>query len=205
MSTAVQNHEDRRTPERRCLVTGITSSRADMLRFVQAPDGQIVADLAERLPGRGMWLRPEKDVIDQACRKNAFARSASVPVKVAGDLADQVAGLLRARCLDGISLARRAGALVAGHDKVWSAAKAGGVAVFLFAADGADNSRAKLRPLANEAPIIDVFTAAELAAAIGREHVVHAAITRGSLAERLLRDVRKLTGVMGLVRVGQDA
>jgi predicted RNA-binding protein YlxR (DUF448 family)/ribosomal protein L30E len=195
-STTVR--EDRRDPSRRCLVTGEVRPREEMLRFVRAPDGDIIADLAERLPGRGMWLQAEKDVIDRACQKNMFARSAGASVKVQENFVERVAEQLRSRCLDGIGMARRAGQLVAGYEKVCAAAGRGEVEVLVFAADGAENSRAKLRPLAKQAPIIDVFTAAELAAAIGREHVVQAAVMRGALASRLLGDVRKLTGVLGL-------
>ena len=176
-------------------MTGCSGPRESMLRFVCAPDGQVIADLAERLPGRGMWLRAEKDVIDQASRKNIFKRTAGGPVTVADNLADRVASQLRARCLNNISLARRAGALIAGYHNVRAAA--GRIGAVIFAADGAANSRAKLEPLANGVPIIDVFTAAELAAAIGREHVVQAAVMPGSMAEQFVRDVQKLTGVLG--------
>jgi predicted RNA-binding protein YlxR (DUF448 family) len=41
---------------RKCIVTGGTAEKSDLIRFVAGPDGQPVADLAEKLPGRGAWV-----------------------------------------------------------------------------------------------------------------------------------------------------
>ena len=67
-------------PERRCIVTGEVRAKEDLLRVVIGPDGSVVPDLEERLPGRGLWLCPSRDVINTACAKNAFAKARDLPI-----------------------------------------------------------------------------------------------------------------------------
>ena len=34
------------------------ADRRELVRFVVVPDGEVVPDVDERLPGRGLWLTP---------------------------------------------------------------------------------------------------------------------------------------------------
>lgn len=184
-------------PQRRCIVTGQSLPREDLLRFVVAPDGAIVPDLDEKLPGRGLWLLAERDILRTACAKGAFSKAARRETKLPDDLAAQVERLLRRRCLDLIGLARRSGALTAGFEKVRAFLASEDAGVLIAASDGAADGRAKIRALAPAVPMVDALTAEELGAAIGREHIVHAVVAKGRLAERLLHEARRLTGVRG--------
>ena len=49
-----------------------------LIRFVAAPDGVAVADLAGRLPGRGAWVVAEATAIREAEEKGRFHRSLGV-------------------------------------------------------------------------------------------------------------------------------
>ena len=42
-------------------MTGAVMPKDALLRFVLAPDGQVVPDLAGKLPGRGIWVTPRRD------------------------------------------------------------------------------------------------------------------------------------------------
>ena len=61
---------------RRCIVSGDSLPRAEMLRFVIGPDDVVVPDMAGRLPGRGLWLRARRDIVVQACTRSQFTRAA---------------------------------------------------------------------------------------------------------------------------------
>ena len=61
--------KDRETPERRCIVTGEVQPRAGLIRFVASPEGEVVPDLAEKLPGRGFWVLAERAALDKAAGK----------------------------------------------------------------------------------------------------------------------------------------
>ncbi len=180
---------------RRCIVTRESRATDRMIRFVVAADGTVVPDIAGKLPGRGLWLSARRDILDQACTGRVFARAARTPVRQADDLTDRVEGLLKRRCLDLIGLARRAGDAVAGYEKVQALLRGGRAGLLLGAADGAAGGRAKLRALARQLPVVDIFTGAELGAIFGRDGTVHAALAKGALANRLIVETERLAGM----------
>lgn len=181
-------------PSRRSIVTGAVRPKAELLRFVVGPAYEIVPDISGTLPGRGLWTEARRDIVQQAVSKRLFARAARAQVSADEGLADQVERLLAARCCAWLGLARRAGQAVAGFVKVRTLCTEGGAAVLVEASDGGVDSRGKLEALAPGLPVVDCLNAAELSAALGREHVVHAAVTPGRLADALLGDAARLQG-----------
>jgi predicted RNA-binding protein YlxR (DUF448 family) len=191
--------DDEKGPLRRCIVSGERLAPEVMIRFVVGPENRLVPDVAGKLPGRGIWVGARRDRLEQAIAKRIFARAARKPVTVDPDLAALVERLVERQCLDIIGLAKRAGAAVAGFDKVEALLRKTAVGVLVEASDGAADGREKLRRLAPDAPVVSLFPAAALAAAMGREGiVVHAAIARGKLAKRLVAAADRLAGLRGL-------
>ena len=191
--------DDESGPLRRCLVTGESLPAETLVRFVLGPDGSVVPDLEGRLPGRGMWLSANRDVVNKALAKNAFARAARKPVNVPADLADRIEMLLARRCVELIGLARRAGQVTAGFDQVRAALAAvtgiGSAGVLVEAADGSGDGRSKLESLARGAvTVVDTLTGEELGAAFGRDRFVHVLIAPGRLAERVQAEAKRLAG-----------
>jgi hypothetical protein len=182
-------------PQRRCIVTGEIRDRGALLRLVVGPDGAIVPDIEARLPGRGLWLTPRRDIVDRAVAKRMFARAARRPVAAPPELADRIENLLARRCCDAIGLARRAGLAVAGFERVSEAVRRGRAGLLLFALDGAEGGRGKLPAVGRDLPSARVLTGVELGGAFGRERIVHAAIAGGPLARQLLLDLSRLTGL----------
>lgn len=205
IATAAETRADRSAPPasagdgaptRRCIVTGETAPRGGLIRFVVGPSGEVVPDLAGKLPGRGLWLAADRDVLARVDART-FARAARTAVVVPPDLAARVeTGLVR-RLAGYIGMARRAGGLVAGFEKARDALKAGKARLLLAATDGAADGRAKLRALAPGQDEIAALTAAELGAAIGREAAVHAVVTDEKLAREIAREAGRLAGVRG--------
>jgi len=173
-------------PVRTCLATGEARPASALLRFVVGPDGAVVPDLDGRLPGRGLWLSAERDMVNTACAKGLFAKAARRAVVVPPDLAERVAGLMTRRCLDLIGLACRAGQAVAGFEKAEAWLRRGIGGVVLAASDGAAGGRGKIQALAPGLPVIDGFDARQLGAALGRSSAVHVVLAKGRLAERLI-------------------
>ena len=77
-------------PLRTCIATGEVGAPERMIRFVVGPQGDVVPDLARRLPGRGMWVRAERAAVERAVAKNLFARAARASVRPAADLPERV-------------------------------------------------------------------------------------------------------------------
>ncbi|MGH6968602.1 MAG: RNA-binding protein [Stellaceae bacterium] len=182
---------------RRCLVTGESRDRGSLLRFVVAPDRRVVPDVDGRLPGRGLWLIPSRDIVKTAVAKRLFTRAAKQDVVVEDGLDDRVEALLVRRSIERLGLARRAGKAVAGFTQVEKAVRDGNVAVLVEAADGAPDGRGKLTRLAPGVAVTDRLTAAELGQAFAREHVVHAALLKGRLAKSFMAEQARLAGFRG--------
>ncbi|MBI1779226.1 MAG: RNA-binding protein [Proteobacteria bacterium] len=173
-------------PRRRCIASGRTADKADLIRFVVGPDARVVPDLDGKLPGRGVYVAPERALVERAVARGLFAKAAHTRVKAEADLADQVtAGLVR-RMVEAIGLARRAGQAVCGFERVRERLAGGAAGLMIEASDGAAGGRGKLSGLAQGVPVMDGLTAAELGGAFGRDAVVHAVVDRGKLAGRLL-------------------
>lgn len=189
--------------ERRDLVSGEVMDEARLVRFVAGPDGGVVPDLARKLPGRGLWVAADRVSVETAAKKNLFSRAAKAKLAAAPDLAEQVERLLRRRLLSGLGLARRAGDLTSGFEKVSAAIAAGRAAWLIEASDGAADGRRKLRALARKQShppaLVGVFSAAELGLALGLENVIHTAFLAGRAADRWAEDVHRLSGFCPLL------
>jgi len=185
---------DHKAPERKCIVSGEVRDKKDLIRFAISPDGHVVPDLAENLPGRGIWLSARREVLTEAVARGRFARAAKAKVKADAALVDDVAGQLAQRGLETLGLARRAGHLVAGFEKVRGVLGGENAAVLIAASDGAADGREKLSRLAGGLPLVSLFSVEELSLALGRENVVHAALTSGGLADRFLMETNRLAG-----------
>ena len=193
----------RRRPLRRCIVTGEVRPQAELIRFVIGPDRVVVPDLAGRLPGRGLWLTPRRDIVAAACGRNRFSWASRRAVRAAEDLDETVARLLVERCQGFLGLARRAGQAVVGFERVRAWLKArdrkagdGRGCVLLAAADGGEDGVGRLAALAAGASVsrIALLTGAELGRGLGRARVVHAALAPGRLAEAVVAEAGRLAG-----------
>jgi predicted RNA-binding protein YlxR (DUF448 family) len=180
--------------ERRCILTRESGDAAAMVRFVIAPDGRVVPDVDEKLPGRGLWLKATKDIVAEAVERDAFRKAARGNAQASPGLAREVEALLARRCLALVGFARRAGAAVAGFEKVRALAAKGRIGVLIASREAAEDGRRKLATLAPGAPVVRLFAEAELAQVFGRETVAHAAIEQGRIAREFLREAERLAG-----------
>ena len=184
--------------ERRDIVSGDVMDEARLLRFVAAPDGTVTPDLARRLPGRGLWVAADRPSIELAARKGLFSRAAKARLVAPADLADQVERLFLAKLLAGLGLARKAGELTTGFEKVLSAVTAGKAAWLIEATDGAPDGRRKIVAGFRKSPrppkLAALFTGDELSLALGLENVIHTAFLAGRGADRWTFDVERLAG-----------
>jgi ribosomal protein L7Ae-like RNA K-turn-binding protein len=167
-----------------------------MLRFVHAPDGDdgtgaLTPDLARQLPGDDLWV---------VNRKSAVEKLAALPeLNAPHDLPIRVEKLMRQNVTALISLARKAGKLVAGFSKTEAALKAGSVKLLLAAHDGAEDGRRKLanKAKAMNIALCSVLSSNELGMALGQENVIHAGLTDVGWAERIERDAGRLAAYRG--------
>lgn len=185
-------------PERTCIATGSVLPPERMIRFVVGPDATVVPDIDGSLPGRGLWVTAQRDILELAGRKGAFARAARQAVKLPEQLADRIEALLLRRAIDTLGLARRADQVFAGYEGVREALRAGRVAVLLQAADSTGRDKDALRTTARDLPVFAVLRGNELGRAFGADVLVHVALMKGRLADRLAIDLARLAGLRNL-------
>lgn len=187
-------------PLRRCVVTRVALPIAELIRFVAAPNAELVPDLDQRLPGRGAWVTANRQTIEKAVKTRAFARSLKSQAVASDDLCDRLDAQLRQRLTGAVSLANKAGRLITGFQQVDAALDKGEIAVLLHgrdaAPDGCHKLDRKFRAIARDggpqAKIYDLLSISELGLAIGRPSVVHAGLKPGGLAERFTREAERL-------------
>jgi predicted RNA-binding protein YlxR (DUF448 family) len=193
-------------PLRQCAVSRAHKAPEDLLRFVAGPDGGIVPDLARRLPGRGVWVDATRTSVAAAVRQKAFARSLKRAVTVPDDLPGLVDRLLARRLAEAISIANKAGLLVAGFTKVEQLIEEGRAAVLIHAADAAADGVAKLdrkfKALSEageaDGKILAELASAELSLATGRTNVIHAAAAEGGASQRIVQEAVRLRRYRGV-------
>jgi len=182
------------TPLRRCIVARESEPKDGLIRFAVAPDGTLTPDLAEVLPGRGIWIAARREAIETACAKKLFGRAARRAVKTPEDLADRLEAMLTERCIAALGLLNRAGELATGMMRVREWLRADKVSILLTAADNDGRDGAELRRRARGMQQLDVLMGEELGRAVGRDHVVHMAAAPGRLAQTLAREAQRLAG-----------
>jgi predicted RNA-binding protein YlxR (DUF448 family) len=195
----------KRTTVRTCLVTRVARPPNELIRFVVDPDGFVVPDLANRLPGRGAWVLCDRNAVAAAASSKAFARSLHRQVTAPADLPDLVERLMVRRALEALSLATKAGIVVTGFTRVECAIAAGEASLLVHGADAAVDGAEKLdrkfkamaRAADRAAPIIRELTIEQMSLATGRSNVVHAALSRGGATTSFLKETARLARYRG--------
>ncbi|MGE4352317.1 MAG: RNA-binding protein [Bdellovibrionales bacterium] len=185
---------DLKPSERRCLVCKEDKPKSELIRFVLGPDRRVVPDLAERLPGRGLWVSADQAALSEAISKNLFSRAAKTKAFLPDNLLAQVETLLAKRCLDLLGLARGAGVVVTGQPQVEQALSKGVLAFVLFAKDAGRDCRKKL----SQAQAVHAgFSRDELGAALGYEHLAAIGLKPHALTQKLKKECARWQGVTG--------
>jgi predicted RNA-binding protein YlxR (DUF448 family) len=174
-------------PLRTCIATGEQTMPERLIRFVVGPEGEVVPDLARRLPGRGMWVKAERSAIERAIARKQFARAARSSVRVPADLADRVERLLLERVLADLGRARRAGRAVGGFAKVEELIARSQAGLLVVADEAEGDGFRKLA--ASGLPLVRLGDAAALGGIFGRERTVYAAVARDGAAGAFIQRI----------------
>lgn len=194
-----KNRSKDKNVSRLCIATHEAKPAHAMIRFVLGPDGVMVPDLKQNLPGRGVWVTANKAALALAVKRNAFARSLKTPVNVPADLIAVVDRLLEQSALNALGIARKAGQAVAGFTRTEHALETGAVLALVHASDGTPDGSRKLHAVVRRRGLLDLlsieaFTSMQLGLAFGRSDVVHAAVLAGPASNTFITRFRILDG-----------
>jgi predicted RNA-binding protein YlxR (DUF448 family) len=182
--------------ERMCAVTRAVRPIDELIRFVVAPSGEVIADLKRKLPGRGLWVSASHKAVAEAVRRHHFGKGFKRDVRVAPTLPTDTENLLVRGAVEALAMAAKAGQVVAGFAKVEGALQAHQAVALIHAADGAADGIRKLDAIVRqkagkdgespEFPVIGVLTSEQLDLALGRSNVIHAALLAGAAGKTFL-------------------
>jgi predicted RNA-binding protein YlxR (DUF448 family) len=112
-------------PERTCLACRTQLDKESLLRFVVAPDGSLLIDYRQRLPGRGAYTCKNLQCLRDAVRKRAFSRAFRGRCKEisAEQLEAQFRDEVRQKICNLIGIARKSRRIVAGSNATLDALK----------------------------------------------------------------------------------
>lgn len=182
--------------ERMCAVTRQVRPIDELIRFVVAPSGEVIADLKRNLPGRGLWISASRHAVAEAVRRHQFSKGFKREVRVAPTLPVDTENLLVRGVVEALAMVAKAGQVVSGFSKVEGALKERQAQALIHASDGAADGIRKLDAVARqnagaghescEIPVISVLTSEQLDLALGRANVIHAALLAGSAGRTFL-------------------
>ncbi len=198
-------------PERRCVLSGRTSCRDDLLRLALSPDGEVLPDALARAPGRGAWIGVSKaelvEALESGRLKGALARAFKGGVRhIPEDLPELTENALRRSFAERLGLEMRSGRLILGSDRIANEARMGKIAALYHASDASEDGARKLDQawrvgmdkegsgLQGERLPLD---RAGLSVALGRDNVVHLALTDQASAQRVSVPLRRLQTFLG--------
>ena len=182
-------------PERTCILSRRTAPKEELIRLGLSPDGEVAPDVRARAPGRGAWIGVDRAELDQANAKGklkaALQRALKTnDVKVPADLGERTQAALRQYTLDRLGMEARSGNLINGADRIENAARSGKVALLIHAADASEDGRRRLDQAwrvggGDPRGVIFPLPRTILSMALGRENVVHVALTDPAAASRV--------------------
>lgn len=199
------------SPERKCILSGEHDARDALIRLAISPDGDVLPDVNARAPGRGAWIGVSRGALEIALAKGklkgALARAfKGAPLSIPADLADRIETALTRAFTDRLGLENRSGKLLTGSDRIAENARMGKVAWLAHAADAGEDGSRKLDQawrvgLDEEGSGMRGTTLpldrAALSVALGRDNVVHLALTDAAAAERVTAPLQRLLRFLG--------
>lgn len=210
------------TPERKCILSGEKELRRALVRLAVSPDGEVLPDVHGRAPGRGAWIGVSRSDLEKAVAdgklKGALARSfgksaAGLTLSIPSDLPDRIEVALLRGLTERLGIEMRAGNLVTGSDRIGEHARAGKVRWLAHAGDAAVDGCRKLDQAwrvgmdeegGTRAGVRLPLDRATLSVALGRDNIVHLALTAAQAADRVALWLDRLLHFQGRAEVSGE-
>ncbi|HKR91973.1 DUF448 domain-containing protein [Novosphingobium sp.] len=202
-------------PERTCILSGGKAARDELLRLAISPDGLVLPDVHARAPGRGAWIGVPREGLEKALAKGklkgaltrAFGKALEgAPLSIPDDLADRIEQALVRALTERLGLELKSGKLLMGSDRIAQSAREGRVEWLGHAADASEDGSRKLDQawrVGSEAEGSGLkgtrlpLDRETLSVALGRDNVVHLALTDRGAATRVAALLQRLLHFQG--------
>jgi hypothetical protein len=192
-------------PQRSCLGCHQSRDRDALIRFVLSPQGELVADIEAKLPGRGAYTCVSRTCLLAALKQRQFSRAFKrdvVSVKPE-EMTGQVGGIMQKRILSYIGLANKAGQIISGGSLVCDAIRGGHKpGLVLIAVDVSEAIGEKIELLAAVHRIVcfRVMNKDEFGAILGKAPRSTVAIKAGGFVAHLTNEIERYSNFLGEVQ-----
>ena len=168
---------------RKCVLTGASMPKEELLRFVLLQDGTVVPDFNKKLDGHGFYISDSKALLEGLVSRNPLNKILHTKTVITADLPQIVEQILCKKGLDAINLARKSGNLVLGFEKVKDIAAKGKIAFIIEALDAGHDSKQKMMSQTPNIEKLVIYDVATLSKALNRENTVYAALLKGPVSQ----------------------
>ena len=198
-------------PERKCILSGAHGTRDELVRLAISPDGLVLPDALARAPGRGAWIGVGRAELETAITKGklkgALARAyKGATLTIPADLPERIEAALRRAFTDRLGLEMKSGKLLTGSDRIAEHARGGMVAWLAHANDAGEDGNRKLDQAwrvgqdaegSGQTGLTLPLDRMALSVALGRDNVVHLALTDPAAAGRIAVPLQRLMRFLG--------
>ena len=180
------------TENRKCVITGEIKPKSELLRFVLLKDGTVIPDFNKKIAGHGFYISNSKTLLEKlAAKPNALNKILHTKTVITEDFAGTVERILLNKSLEAVNLARKAGDLVQGFEKVKDVINKGKAAFVIEASDAGDDGKQKMASIAGDLERISIYDIATLSQTLKRDNTVYLAVKKGPICKMVLQALKR--------------
>ncbi len=175
-------------PSLQCAITAEPLEKEWAIKLVMSPQGVVVPDLDDALPGKALWAVCKPSIWRELLKEEVLERLFGKEAVLLPNFEQRCITMMRQQALQWLALSKKAGKLIVGGQKVKVALNEGRVLLVFQAAGG---SKRELKNLLQgpykSISVCDFFTTDELAGVLGQNHIGYLALLKGGLSEKVFR------------------
>ncbi len=188
--------------QRTCLGCREVVQQQSLVRYVMAPDGEVLVDYSTKLPGRGAYTHLDRQCMEKAVRGKQFERSfrGSNRRPEAPALVASLERQIRERVLNLLGMARKSGQVISGSSLVLDTMdRQPGPAMVLLATDISPSIGNKVMAKATRVgiPWYRLFDKDHFGQILGKGERSVVAVKAGSLGKAISIELLRLKSVSG--------
>ena len=84
--------KNKKIPLRSCVVTREKLPKAELLRVVRTPDGNVLIDVTGKLNGKGAYIKKDIEVLEKAKKSKILERM--LDISISNDIYDEISKII---------------------------------------------------------------------------------------------------------------
>ncbi len=172
-----------------CYITKKFYPEELMIRFVLAPCNVLTLDLYHEFEGKEFYVLASKTELG---KMGQYLRKKNGKEFLQDDLISRIDDILRTRIVRLISLARKAGKVIIGYEKIQRGLSFNKIVLLIQAKDGSENRKKDLMLPESQTTRIDCLNKYELGVPFQKHTITHIGFLKSSFTNPLIFDTSRL-------------